>query len=223
MIGTRLRWSGDRRFVAKMLKRAQPGELERAVFRPWSNRVKNVHIIEMFKEKGAVPGPDGQPPWKKLSKWAAITGGPAAANLILLSPRQYQFGTMVRSYKITSRPKGKQPGSWYIEIENTKKSSSGFDYPSALHNGWRGRGRIYPKAGSALAIPIFGFIGGKQGRGAGGRFTGKSKGKTGRTGTMIFASVKKGSAPPRPHIRFYGRDGRLLMEMTRDYILEGRA
>lgn len=130
MISSKISWTGDSRFVHRMAQRGATLDMERAVFAPWRREVLQRDLLEQYRAGG------------KPDRWA-----PNAPRTIaqkghsrpMLSARMYQFGSMSRSYAITTSRGGLR--AWSLTLDNKARSSRGYPYPYALHAGWEGNAR----------------------------------------------------------------------------------
>lgn len=144
MLGVQFHKTGDLSAVRAAIERADPEVLYREVFGPFQQWVLRVRIPKMYWNKGRISGADGQPAWYALSKWTIASKGQgqfiggAGARGTVTTPMQTSQMTMARSYE--SRVTKTGSAAWRFEMTNTARSTSkwspGFDYPSALHEGW---------------------------------------------------------------------------------------
>ena len=258
MLGAQFHKSGDLSAVRAAIKRANPEVLYREVFGPFQQWVLRVRIPKMFFRKGQVSGADGQPAWLALSKWTIASkgqgeylGGPKGRGSVI-SPMNSSSQLMMRSYDSTVAKTG--PGSYRFTLTNKARSTSrwspGFDYPSALHEGW-GPYTVRPRPDGP------GFLAWRTQAQTIGASTGRltssgdaltrafatrglgwelkySKGKSGkRTGKhkRVAASIDNGysfagethptGAPARPHIKWFRIDIIVLGDLVMKFVFKG--
>jgi hypothetical protein len=147
----------------------------------------------------------------------------------MIAPKGMGPGSLARSYNVKfTTSTGK---FWSLTIDNTAKSKSkwspGFDYPSALHQGW-GPYTVRPRNGMILAIPVMGaqtkkgFKVGSYKSKVGGGFGSKFTYHAQSAGVIFAMETHPKGAPPRPHIRFYGMDVLELADRTVLWALEAK-
>jgi len=142
-----VKWTGDLlRWPEEMMSRAEASRFRKAVVTPWKAGVM-ARRIQMYQDRGAT---DEQGPWRPNSKWTAAAKG---HDRPMLSSRLFRFGSMVRSYVVDVRQSG--GASFEFTMSNRARSSTGYDYPSLLHEGGkRGRFEVRAKAGKAIRLTL---------------------------------------------------------------------
>lgn len=138
MITPTFKLTGDTTWIKAMTRRLGSAQMEQNVMAPWRRQVME-HILDQYRRRGAVPG--------ERDEWAPnaqATIEQKGHDKPLLSARQYRFGAMVRSYRVETRRNGLY--AWTLTLTNTARSHTGFDYPTALHEGRSPKGKFkgYP-------------------------------------------------------------------------------
>jgi hypothetical protein len=241
VLGAEIHWSGDVNWIGKVLERADPADLEHKVFSPFRRWILNWRLPELYRHKGRIGG-EGVT-WAALSKWTLAskgTGkfgeGTASAGASALMPLVSAANKMMAAYKLGVTRTGRT--EWVMTLSNSARSTSkwspGFDYPSALHRGWKDY-VVKPRPGGpgflAWAVRPGTVIGASMGRRdtGGSLLTGgitQAHGKTGKaqkvvTDRVVAHETHPKGAPPRRHICFFPSDAQKLGLATMGFILRG--
>lgn len=229
MLGVQFHKTGDLSAVRAAIKRSHPEVIYREVFGPFMQWVLRVRIPKMYVEKGRV-AMDGQPAWLALSKWTIASKGQGSfirgvgRGGSVIAPMQTAQMTMGRSYETTVKKTG--PESFRFEMTNAARSKSrwspGFDYPSALHEGW-GPYTVRPRPDGPgfLAWPMRAqTIGASTGRATVGMFGMRKKASV-SGGWYRAQETHPSGAPPRPHIRWFRIDIIALGDLVSKFVFKG--
>jgi hypothetical protein len=194
VISAQLKTTGNTKWIKQARNRLKGTAPNRAIAN-WEAWVRNKRIPRMYKDEGAVRGEQGR--WAPLSPWTAEVKGGSTTRGRMISRRGYQPGTMVRSYVIETKRRGLI--AWESTISNRARASTGFDYPSALHDGWGPY--TVPKGGAKKGV--------------------KLAWKTAAGNWNVYGETHPQGAPARPHLRFFGKDARKFMQTMARWVLRG--
>lgn len=194
-VGIRFRWTGGNpQFARQMLRRAEYPD--RAI-EDWRRTDVPRRIIGMFQAGGRVGGQHGQGPWKPNSPWTRAQKGHGQVLIGGFGSAMFQFGRMVRSYRIVAKRRGVW---WTFTISNDARGENGFDYPSLHHTGGNfakgQRFTVRPRRGGE-------FLSWRDANGT----------------RHFYRETHPSRVPARPHLQFYGLDVRNLQRRFLRYVL----